>query len=466
MCVCVSMCSYIYVFIYVCVRASVYVVLWSICDCCNHVETYKRGITQVQHRMRPEISSLIKKTYPELKDGPKTHGRPPLRGASSSLIFIDHDEPESAAQTLDQSYKANLHEVGMVTAIVRYLVQQGYKTTQLVVLTPYLGQLQELRRALSADWRVLVDQLDLEMLDSAGIADDAAKGASTQTSSSSSSSSKSKPKNKGGVQCNKNKSKGSTTAKAGNNRTKGDSEAEETADETREQGVRVATIDNFQGEEADVVIVSLVRCNATNTIGFLSQPGRVNVLLSRARDAQIMIGSKQTLCNASNRSGAELWQNMFENKNLHVCSGFPAVCKCHGTSSPEPLSTPQAFKRHVPDGGCGLKCIHTLPCGHECPLRCHPHNPDHSSITCTEVVTEYCDQGHVMTFRCSLAKKPACATCTKLANIRREAERKLKNLQRESEREKTEAEERRVKLEGEAKLLLEKISKMEVTCLC
>ncbi|KAG5175823.1 AAA domain-containing protein, partial [Tribonema minus] len=55
-------------------------------------------------------------------------------------------------------------------------------------------------------------------------------------------------------------------------------------------GVRVATIDNYQGEEADVVIVSLVRSRASGTMGFLSDANRLNVALSRARRALIVIG--------------------------------------------------------------------------------------------------------------------------------------------------------------------------------
>lgn len=45
--------------------------------------------------------------------------------------------------------KSNLYEVDMVVATIKYLVQQGYKTEQLVVLTPYLGQLVEIQRALT-----------------------------------------------------------------------------------------------------------------------------------------------------------------------------------------------------------------------------------------------------------------------------------------------------------------------------
>jgi len=68
----------------------------------------------------------------------------------------------------------------------------------------------------------------------------------------------------------------------------------DTLQEERRAGrpaVRASTVDNFQGEEARVVIVSLVRSNPSGAIGFLKEPQRVNVLLSRARDALILLGN-------------------------------------------------------------------------------------------------------------------------------------------------------------------------------
>lgn len=55
-----------------------------------------------------------------------------------------------------------------------------------------------------------------------------------------------------------------------------------------------ATVDEFQGSEADIVIVSLVRNNglaAHKSIGFLKEANRLNVLLSRARHKLIIVGS-------------------------------------------------------------------------------------------------------------------------------------------------------------------------------
>jgi len=55
-----------------------------------------------------------------------------------------------------------------------------------------------------------------------------------------------------------------------------------------------ATVDEFQGSEADVVIVSLVRNNALvpwKSLGFLKERNRMNVLLSRAKQKLIIVGS-------------------------------------------------------------------------------------------------------------------------------------------------------------------------------
>ncbi len=61
------------------------------------------------------------------------------------------------------------------------------------------------------------------------------------------------------------------------------------------RAVRVAMIDNFQGEEADVVVVSLVRTNDKGSIGFMKEPDRINAMLSRARCGLIVLGSKRCL---------------------------------------------------------------------------------------------------------------------------------------------------------------------------
>lgn len=57
----------------------------------------------------------------------------------------------------------------------------------------------------------------------------------------------------------------------------------------------VRTVDGFQGGEADVVLVSLVRNNASDVpdkaVGFLRDPSRVNVMFSRARRLLVIVGA-------------------------------------------------------------------------------------------------------------------------------------------------------------------------------
>ncbi len=60
--------------------------------------------------------------------------------------------------------------------------------------------------------------------------------------------------------------------------------------------VTVNTVDAFQGQERDVVIVSLVRANGDGQIGFLSDLRRMNVAITRARCKLILLGSVSTLC--------------------------------------------------------------------------------------------------------------------------------------------------------------------------
>jgi ATP-dependent RNA/DNA helicase IGHMBP2 len=73
------------------------------------------------------------------------------------------------------------------------------------------------------------------------------------------------------------------------------------------KGVEVRTVDGFQGRKKEIIIISLVRSNTNNEIGFLIDPQRMNVLLTRAKCAMIVFGNKRTLI--SN----DLWKNWIEN---------------------------------------------------------------------------------------------------------------------------------------------------------
>jgi len=60
--------------------------------------------------------------------------------------------------------------------------------------------------------------------------------------------------------------------------------------------ITVNTVDGFQGQERDVIVISLVRSNAEGNIGFLRDLRRMNVAITRARMKLILLGDRSTLC--------------------------------------------------------------------------------------------------------------------------------------------------------------------------
>ncbi|XP_034252407.1 NFX1-type zinc finger-containing protein 1-like [Thrips palmi] len=91
--------------------------------------------------------------------------------------------------------------------------------------------------------------------------------------------------------------------------------------------IRVTTVDNFQGEESDIVILSLVRSNRDGNVGFLKLENRACVALSRARDGLFMFGNLDCLA----ASGAPIWGHVRRvlTEAGRVGDALPLVC-LHG----------------------------------------------------------------------------------------------------------------------------------------
>ncbi|KAM3274156.1 hypothetical protein ACQJBY_043370 [Aegilops geniculata] len=90
--------------------------------------------------------------------------------------------------------------------------------------------------------------------------------------------------------------------------------------------VRVKSIDGFQGEEDDIIIVSTVRSNGSGGLGFLADNRRTNVALTRARHCLWIVGNATTLY----KSGT-VWKNLIDDAIRRKCifsaSNDATMCK-------------------------------------------------------------------------------------------------------------------------------------------
>lgn len=82
----------------------------------------------------------------------------------------------------------------------------------------------------------------------------------------------------------------------------------------------------------------------------MSAPQRLNVLLSRARNALILIGNMQTF--EGSRNGRDLWKKLFGllKDGSHIYDGFPTQCERHANYR-SILRCPSDFDK-CHDGGC------------------------------------------------------------------------------------------------------------------
>ena len=199
-----------------------------------------------QRRMHPSISRLVRETlYPNLRDDPAVRDYPNVTGVRPRLFWLDHVEEEAQKDPgrPSQVSHSNDHEVQMVAALVSHLVRQGvYHSDGIVVITPYVRQLQKIRKVLSQsnELQVVVGERDQEELEKQGLDD-----------------------------------RGTPNSLSAIRKT------------TLLKSLRVATVDNFQGEEADVVVVSLVRSNKERKCGFLKTSNRINVLLRQVQGVSV-----------------------------------------------------------------------------------------------------------------------------------------------------------------------------------
>ncbi|KAE8205468.1 hypothetical protein CF328_g481 [Tilletia controversa] len=163
-----------------------------------------------QRRMRPEICDLIRPVQ-ELDDHDSVKHRGDIKGVATNCFFFSHDHAESAQETS----RTNEFEADMAVDFVRHLVHQGYTgANDICIIVAYLSQIAKVKeRLFSHQINIVLSEKDADALAEAEARD---------------------------ADADYHPEAVIVTQSLGTS-------------------VRVATVDNFQGEEAKIIILSLVR---------------------------------------------------------------------------------------------------------------------------------------------------------------------------------------------------------------
>lgn len=239
----------------------------------------------------------------------------------------------------------NVFEAEFIVQLCRYIILQGYETSQVTILTTYSGQLHQIRQLMR----------NQQLL----------------------------------------------------------------------KGVRATVVDNYQGEECDIILLSFVRSNEEGNIGFLKDSHRVNVALSRARKGLYCIGNFDCLAEKSH-----LWQNLIADLTRLQAIGSTLEIYCQNHTDNKSLVASKSDFDAAPEGGCSQPCGFRLPCGHSCLKVCHIIDKEHTGIykkcfkTCDEKICELehrcpkmCHYG-TECGKCNvpvLKKRPECQHIVKVA---------------------------------------------------
>ena len=119
------------------------------------------------------------------------------------------------------------------------------------------------------------------------------------------------------------------------------------------EGVRVTVVDNFQGEENDIIILSLVRSNKSGIVGFLKIENRICFALSRARKGFFCFGNFDLL-----RSRCDTWESIVQYmEGIGKLESSLVLCCFNHPEVKTIINTIDDFK-NVPNGDCKRHVIH------------------------------------------------------------------------------------------------------------
>ena len=294
------------------------------------INDFRHATLTLQHRMRSEISSIMRLIYPMLVDNRIVMNYEHIHGTSTNMYFVAHDYFEDPLLE-DSTSRANTHEAKFVVELTVYFLGQGYTQEEITILTFYNGQ------------KYLIEDL--------------------------------------------------------------------MAKKFRDNQIKVSTVDKFQGEENEIIILSIVRGNKENYIGHCCVDNRASVAFSRARSGFFVIGNEKCFRIASKKTKSGLWDRILDRfSELHsIGRSLELYCKKHG--SVLNVADWKDFKK-IGKKGCfnscesnttkrdmSLICNKSLSCGHPC---LGELEKDCAITPCTFYKSKQLMCGHELKFLCTL----------------------------------------------------------------
>jgi len=273
----------------------------------------------MQNRMRPEFAELLLDIYPRLQSNlARVESNKPANCIGRSMYFWTHEEPEIKERSF-----INKGEAERALRLALFLVCQGYRPSQITILSPYLGQVRLIRQMVKAAEKEFKELFVAE-------------------------------------------------------ETQPESDREGDVPPVTDNSIKVHTVDLYQGDENDFVIISLVRSNDRRKVGFLNVLNRRCVAQSRAKCGLYFIGNRQTLSHNKD------WNVLIEELTKTHCvdTTIPLQCPVHPTTTR--LSVSSGDDIPLKQSFCSVVCGCHMPCQqHVCKKTCQPrhsHNVCHQRV--------------------------------------------------------------------------------------
>ena len=299
----------------------------------------------VQHRMRPEIARLICPHIYSELENAKNVTEYENIRGIKTNIYFFNHKYKEGNSVNSHSYY-NKKEADLVAGLCNYLLKQDYEPSKITILAAYASQVTQLTKLIQ--WPIVAEDQRF-------------------------------------------------------------SQTKETLEDENEKFVKIKTVDNYQGEENDIIILSLVRSNDDDKGGFLEIENRVCVALSRAKKGLYCFGNFDLLRRSKK---SNVWQNILDDlKDKNQVGSVLQLCCANHPESLTTITQPDDFRKVPPEGGCWLQCNTLLTCGHRCTLKCHIHDAQHEQYVCKEACMKKCEAcGEPCKLKCYMP----CQRCEKL----------------------------------------------------